>query len=149
MIPHELPTRAEDMFCYGIYVASHVVNRAYTPQLTRLGLTYPQYITLTLLWEKDGQKVSELAEALRMETSTLTPLLKRLETQGYVLRNSDAKDRRAVLINLTDYGRSIQSNAPDITECMVDRTTLSQSELVKLQQLLLRLTEGMAESKIP
>ncbi|MFK7836890.1 MAG: MarR family winged helix-turn-helix transcriptional regulator [Sulfitobacter sp.] len=149
MKPHELPTRAEDMFCYGIYVASHVVNRAYTPHLARLGLTYPQYITLTLLWEKDGQKVSELAEALRMETSTVTPLLKRLETQGYVRRNPDDKDRRAVLINLTDHGRALQRDAPDITACMVDGTTLSQSELKTLQQLLLGLTDGLMQSKLP
>jgi len=147
--PHELPTRAEDMFCYGIYVASHVVNRAYTPHLTRLGLTYPQYITLTLLWEKNGQKVSELAEKLRMETSTLTPLLKRLEAQGYVRRDPDDKDRRAIVITLTDHGRTLQHDAPDITACMVDQTTLSQSELETLQQLLLKLTEGLVESKLP
>jgi len=142
----ELPTRAEDMFCYAIYVASHVVNRAYTPHLNRLGLTYPQYITLTLLWEKDGQKVSELSEALRMETSTLTPLLKRLETQGCVCRNPDDKDRRAVVINLTAHGRALQSKAPDITACMVDGTKLSLSELKTLQRLLLGLTDGLLES---
>ena len=149
MKPHELPTRAEDMFCYGIYVASHVVNRAYRPHLNRLGLTYPQYITLTLLWEQDGQKVSELSDALRMETSTLTPLLKRLETQGYVHRTPDKTDRRVVLINLTARGRALQRDAPDITACMVDGTTLSQAELITLQKLLLGLTDGLAESKVP
>ena len=149
METHELPTRAEDMFCYGIYVASHVINRAYTPHLTRLGLTYPQYITLTLLWERDGQKVSELAAALRMETSTLTPLLKRLETQGYVRRIPDDKDRRAVLIDLTEQGRALQREAPEITACMIDGTTLSQSELTSLQNTLLKLTDGLIESKVP
>lgn len=149
MKPRKLPTRAEDMFCYGIYAASHVVNRAYTPHLTRLGLTYPQYITLTLLWEKDEQKVSELSEALRMETSTLTPLLKRLETLGFVCRNPDDKDRRAVLINLTDHGRALQRDAPDITACMVDGTTLSQSELKTMQHLLFKLTDGLTENKLP
>ena len=147
MKTHELPTRAEDMFCYGIYAASHVVNRAYTPHLTRLGLTYPQYITLTLLWEKDGQKVSELSEALRMETSTLTPLLKRLEAQGYVCRRPDEKDRRAVLINLTDQGRALQRDAPEITACMVEGTNLSHSELKTLQHLLLKLTDGLVKAK--
>ena len=134
------------MFCYGIYAASHVVNRAYTPHLARLGLTYPQYITLTLLWERDGQKVSELAETLRMKTSTLTPLIKRLETQGYVCRTADTKDRRAVLVTLTEHGRQLRHKAPDITACMVSGTTLSQHELETLQDLLLRLTEGVAES---
>lgn len=140
----EMPTRAEDMFCYGIYVASHIVNRAYTPHLTLLGLTYPQYITLTLLWERDGRKVTEIADLLRMETSTVTPLLKRLEALGFVERMQDKKDRRSVLVHLTEHGRALESKAPSITACMVEGTTLSQPELERLQKLLRKLTDGLA-----
>ncbi|MEM1430459.1 MAG: MarR family transcriptional regulator [Pseudomonadota bacterium] len=134
------------MFCYGIYTASHVVNRAYTPHLTRLGLTYPQYITLTLLWERDAQMVTEIAAQLRMTTSTLTPLLKRLETQGLIERCQDTRDRRSVLIRLSPRGRALQNEAPDITACMVDGTTLDGAELHELQRLLAKLSDGLASS---
>lgn len=141
----EIPTRAEDMFCYGIYAASHVVNRAYTPHLKLLGLTYPQYITLTLLWEKDARKVTEIAALLRMETSTVTPLLKRLEALGLVARKQGETDRRSVLVTLSKKGRELQSNAPHITACLVDGTTLSRPELETLQQLLGKLTDALAK----
>lgn len=75
----DIPTRAQDIFCFAFYGATHAINRAYAPILKPLGLTYPQYITLTMLWEQDGQGVGELASQLRMESSTLTPLIKRLE----------------------------------------------------------------------
>ncbi|MEM1314663.1 MAG: MarR family transcriptional regulator [Pseudomonadota bacterium] len=147
MSTDESPTRAEDMFCYGVYAASHVINRAYTPHLARLGLTYPQYITLVLLWERDGQKVTELAEKLRMKTSTLTPLLQRLEAEGLVERRQDEQDRRAVVVNLTPRGRGLQDEAPDITACMVRGTTLSRSELKRLRQLLEKLTTGLSAAQ--
>lgn len=133
------------MFCYGIYTASHVVNRAYTPYLSRLELTYPQYITLTVLWELDGQRVSELADKLRMGTNTLTPLLKRLEVQGLVERDRDTRDSRAIRVNLTPDGKALQSEAPNVTACMVQGTTLSHHELNELQRLLGKLCRGLAE----
>lgn len=105
LFEHEVPTRADDLFCFGIYTASHAVSRAYVPHLKRLGLTYPQYITLTLLWEADRQKVNTLAKALRMETSTLTPLVTRLEGMGLVRREPNAEDRRAIDVVLTPKGR--------------------------------------------
>ncbi len=141
----QLPTRAEDMFCYGIYTASHIVNRAYTPHLTRLGLTYPQYITLTLLWETDSQKVTELAGRLRMATSTLTPLLKRLETQGHVKRTRGKKDSREMYVNLTAKGKALQRETPDITACMVQGTTLKRDELETLQRLLGKICDGLSD----
>ncbi len=143
MKPHLLPTHARDMFCYGIYTASHVINRAYTPHLLRLGLTYPQYITLTLLWEEDGQKVTELAKALSMGSNTLTPLLKRLEALGHIKRQRGETDGREILVTLTDRGRALQSEALDITACMVAGTTLERAELEELQRLLHKLRSGL------
>jgi len=141
----DYPTRAKDMFCYAIYTASHVVNRAYTPHLSQLELTYPQYITLTLLWERDGQKVTELASQLRMWTNTLTPLLKRLEVQGLVMRSRDTRDKRAVTVTLTPRGQALRNEAPSITACMVEGTSLSGEELKELQRLLGKLCEGLVE----
>ncbi|MEX0319175.1 MAG: MarR family winged helix-turn-helix transcriptional regulator [Ruegeria sp.] len=146
MNAHDIPTRAEDLFCFGVYTASHAINRAYSGHLKRLGLTYPQYITLTLLWERDGQKINELAQCLRMETSTLTPLVKRLEALGHVTRNRSDKDGRAVVVNLTKSGRALRDRAPAVTACMIQQTGMTPAELQTLQELLFRLRDGLQAS---
>lgn len=134
------------MFCYGIYTTWHVINQNYAKHLQRLGLTYPQYITLTLLWESDNQKVSDLAEKLRMATSTLTPLIKRLELSGLVHRKKGTKDRRETFVELTGKGKRLQREAPDITACMVEGTSLTPAELSDLQSLLLKLSDNLSDS---
>ncbi len=139
----QIPTRANELFCFGVYTASHAINRAYSPHLKRLGVTYPQYITLTLLWERDGQNINELAQQLGMETSTMTPLIKRLETMGYVTRTRSQSDGRAIDVTLTDQGASLGNEAPGITACMIEDTGLDQAELLRLQDLLLRLRDGL------
>ncbi len=145
----DVPTLAEDLFCYGVYTASHAINRAYIPHLKKLGLTYPQYITLTLLWERDGQKVNELAKRLLMETSTLTPLLKRLEALGHVMRRPGELDAREVLVHLTESGKALSMQAEPITACMIEGTSLSRSELQRLQTLLLKLRDGLRAPQTP
>ena len=89
-----LPDRPEDMICFAVYAASHALNRAYQPLLKTLDLTYPQYIALTVLWENDGQTVGAMGKRLGMESNTLTPLLKRLETAGHVTRARGKDDDR-------------------------------------------------------
>ena len=143
MPPPDLPTTAKDMFCYGVYTASHAINRAYGPHLKALGLTYPQYITLTLLWERAPQKINELARQMGMETSTLTPLVKRLETMGHVTRTRGDQDKREVFVNLTQKGNAVQAQAPAITSCMIANTSLSHHELDQLQSLLIKLRDGL------
>ncbi len=137
MKPHLLPTHARDMFCYGIYTASHVINRAYTPHLLRLGLTYPQYIALTVLWENDQQSVGAMGKRLGMDTNTLTPLLKRLEAAGHIKRRRGTEDERQVFVTLTKKGRALKAEAPEITRCIIGATGL---ELAKLDQLVTTLT---------
>ena len=132
------------MFCYAVYTASHVINRRYIPHLKRLGLTYPQYITLTLLWERDGQKVTELAEKLRMNTSTLTPLLKRLERNGLVAKTRGRRDGREIFATLTPEGRVLQEEAADIIACLVHGTSMTQTELAELQRLLKKLSSNLS-----
>ena len=140
----DLPTKAEDMFCFATYSAAHVINRAYAPLLKPLGLTYPQYITLTLLWELDGQSVGQLSRHLRMESSTLTPLLKRLEKLGHVVRRRGTYDERQVFIHLTDTGRLLKQKAPEITACMVKSTGLEMEDLQMLVTRLHTLSENLA-----
>ena len=137
--------RADEMFCHAVYTASHVINRAYAPMLTELGLTYPQYITLTLLRDKNDQAVGALAAALKMESSTLTPLLKRLETQGNVIRTRGTHDERQVFVRLTPQGRRLLNAAPQITACMIEGTGLQIAELENLVALLGRLSDNLSK----
>lgn len=139
----KVPTRAEDMFCHAVYTSSHLINRAYAPFMRELGITYPQYITLTLLWERDEQSISELAHLLEMETSTMTPLVKRLESLGHVSRIRGKVDERQVFVMLTPTGQSLQERVPNVTQCMIERTSLSQIELEQLQELLAKLRDGL------
>lgn len=139
----DLPTHADDMFCHAVYSTWHVINRSYKPHLAKLGLTYPQYITLTLLWQQDARRVSDLAACLDMETSTLTPLLKRLEAMGHVRRTRSKQDERQVLITLSATGRALQAKAPDVTACMVDDTGLSIEDLNQLVALLHKMRAGL------
>lgn len=141
-----LPTRAAEMFCFGLYTASHGVGRAYMPHLARLGLTYPQYIVLVLLWEENGLKVTDLAGRMQLGTNTVTPLIKRLETMGHVTRLKGDKDGRAVHVHLTASGWAMKDKAPDITACIIGDTGMSLDDLRTLQTLLTRLRAGLSGS---
>lgn len=137
------PKGANDMFCHAIYSTWHVVNRSYKQHLAPLDLTYPQYITLVLLWEKDGRIVTDIASALAMETSTLTPLLKRLEKRGYISRIRNKQDERQVVVSLTNAGKELKRKSASITSCMIDDTKLSEVELEGLIQVLRKLKAGL------
>lgn len=143
----KVPENARDMFCFAVYGATHAINRAYAPLLNPLGLTYPQYITLTLLWEKDGQGVGEIASQLQMESSTLTPLLKRLEVLGHVQRRRGEKDERQVFVQLTDSGKQLKKEARDITRCMITATSMDIPDLEELVARLTELTRNLSEAR--
>ncbi len=143
----DLPEKAQDMFCFAVYGATHAINRTYAPLLKPLGLTYPQYITLTLLWERDGQGVGELAGQLAMESSTLTPLLKRLEKMGHVERRRGKTDERQVFVYLTDSGRSLKSEAHGITSCLIEATGLDVATLDNIVSDLTALSRNLAKDR--
>ena len=103
--------------CFAVYKANHAFNRFYKPVMKTLGVTYPQYITLLALLEKDHQRVSELGERLFLETNTLTPLLKRLEEMGYVARTRSREDERQVIVSLTAEGRDLSDGVIDVQHC--------------------------------
>jgi DNA-binding MarR family transcriptional regulator len=109
-----IPLDLEIFLCFAVYSAGHAFNRVYKPMLEKLRLTYPQYIAMVLLWERDGQTVGELGRKLLLESNTLTPLLKRLETLGNVKRQRDPLDERQVRVNLTDAGRKLRQRASHI-----------------------------------
>jgi MarR family transcriptional regulator, organic hydroperoxide resistance regulator len=122
--PMSVPLDLEIFLCFAIYSANHAFNRVYKPLLEELGLTYPQYIVMVLLWERGGQTVGELGQKLFLESNTLTPLLKRLETLGFINRNRDPADERQVRVHLTEAGRKLRQRALHIPRCILDSTGL-------------------------
>ena len=137
------PPPLSDHVCHSVYAMNLAIQRAYKPALDSLGLTYPQYLVMNLLWARDGQTVSALAEQLDLEPSTLTPMLKRLESTGLVERTRNPEDERQVLIGLTAPGRKLRSSAGCVAQTMLDRSGMDMSELTALntqiQHLLSRL----------
>ncbi|BBV87149.1 MarR family transcriptional regulator [Enterobacter kobei] len=108
------------MLCFSLYSAGHAFTQLYRPMLDKIGLTYPQYLVMVTLWNQDGRTVKELSGILFLESSTLTPLLKRLETAGLITRTRNPKDEREVLIHLTEKGEALKSETSTITRCIVD-----------------------------
>ena len=100
--------RLEQQLCFAVYQVGHAFNRAYRPILAELGLTYPQYLVMLVLWERDGLTVKELGEKLMLDSGTLTPLLKRLDAAGIIRRERDARDERQVRVLLSDMGETMR-----------------------------------------
>ncbi|MFC3181913.1 MarR family winged helix-turn-helix transcriptional regulator [Cypionkella sinensis] len=122
-----------EMICFSLYSATHAMQHAYKPLLEALGLTYPQYLVLVALWAENGQTVGQLGQALQLESNTLTPLLKRMQAQGLVLRARDTKDERQVRVRLTEAGREMQSRAAAIPGCILERSGMTLAALMALR----------------
>ncbi|QKU19996.1 MarR family winged helix-turn-helix transcriptional regulator [Acinetobacter lwoffii] len=104
----------DEQLCFPIYAASNLIVKAYRPFLTPLGLTYPQYLVMLVLWEKECVSVGDLGQILHLDSGTLTPLLKRMETSGLINRSRDPNDERRVFISLKDKGRDLSAEAEKI-----------------------------------
>jgi DNA-binding MarR family transcriptional regulator len=140
--------RLENQVCFPIYAASRLITREYQPLLDELGLTYPQYLVLMVLWERDGLPVNEIGQKLLLNTNTVTPLLKRMEAQGLVARQRSADDERRVIVSLTPQGRALQEQAAAIPARLVaglnadgvDEQALHDM-LAQLQKIIHHLSE--------
>lgn len=108
------PLALHNQLCFALYSASHAMTRTYKPLLDKLGLTYPQYLVMLVLWEQDGVLVKDIGKLLYLDSGTLTPLLKRLESAGLVERKRDKVDERQVRISLTASGRALQEQAQEV-----------------------------------
>ena len=122
----------DNQLCFALYSASLAMTKVYKPLLDELGLTYPQYLAMLVLWERDGLMVSELGDKLTLDSGTLTPLLKRLETSGYVSRIRAVEDERRVYITLTSSGRKLKTRAAKIPACILSASQCSVPELMHL-----------------
>ena len=137
------PLRLSEFLCFTVYSAGHAFNRVYKPLLDQLGLTYPQYLVMVLLWEQDDQTVGSLCEKLFLESSTLTPLLKRLEALGDVKRARDPVDERQVRVRLTDKGRALREKARQIPDCILAASGLEIDGLRRLQSEIVALRSSL------
>ena len=106
--------KLENQLCFRFYTVSRLITQAYGPLLDRLGVTYPQYLVLLVLWEKDAQPVNDIAKRLVLETNTVTPLLKRMEAEGLVRRTRGTTDARQVIVSLTEKSQALKEAARDI-----------------------------------
>ncbi|MCM2472860.1 MarR family transcriptional regulator [Rhizobium sp. CG5] len=126
----------DSFLCFAIYSAGHAFNQLYRPLLDAIGLTYPQYLVMVALWSRDDQTVKDLGKMLFLESSTLTPLIKRLEGAGYLTRSRDPVDERMVRVRLTAEGEALRDKALSIPSCVGEATGLSSAELVALTDQL-------------
>lgn len=133
--------KLENQLCFPFYSVSRLIIRKYQPHLEELGITYPQYLVLLVLWEQDHQTVNRIAQTLYLQTNTITPLLKRLELQGVVERRRSEIDERKILISLTDKGKNMKKQAVQIPYRLMQNVTMSEDKLVSLRDMLKNLIE--------
>ncbi|MGW4673490.1 MarR family winged helix-turn-helix transcriptional regulator [Streptomyces sp. NPDC004324] len=135
----------DDQLCFALYAASRAVTARYRPLLDELGLTYPQYLVMLVLWEQDSITVRDLGNALQLESSTLSPLLKRLEAAGLLRRERRAEDERSVAIRLTDAGARLQEQADSVPLAIGDAMGLTPEQDATAKHLLRLLTANVTE----
>ncbi|CAD7045315.1 MarR family transcriptional regulator [Pseudorhizobium halotolerans] len=143
----EAPARLETQLCFAIYGAAHALTRTYKPLLEPLGLTYPQYLVMLVLWEEDDQSVRAIGDRLGLDSGTLSPLLKRLEQGGLVSRKRDSQDERLVRISLTQKGQDLASQAIDVTRAIAEATQCSLEEMEGLRDRVRALTGRLQEQQ--
>ena len=144
MTEAEDPLVLDNQLCFALYSASLQMTKLYKPLLDKIGLTYPQYVTMLSLWETDGVTVGALGERLFLDSGTLTPLLKRLEAAGLVTRTRNADDERQVLIRLTAKGRGLKQKAQCIPQEIGARGGLTVQEFLILRKTLKKLRAALA-----
>lgn len=135
--------RLDQQICFSLHAAARAFNGVYRTLLKDLGLTYPQYLVMLVLWEHDELPVKKIGERLRLDSGTLSPLLKRLEAAGHVERRRSAEDERSVTVRLTEEGRALREQALAVPRALADSTELSIDDVRDLRARLDRLTAAL------
>ncbi|MCP3474448.1 MarR family transcriptional regulator [Bradyrhizobium sp. CCGUVB1N3] len=137
------PLRLDNQICFAVYSAAHAFNRVYKPLLDRLGLTYPQYLVMLVLWERDGVPLKDIGERLFLDSGTLTPLLKRLEAAQLVRRTRSTEDERQVLIALTPQGQALKDKARSVPQSILAASDCTVPELVAMKNEIVALRDRL------
>jgi DNA-binding MarR family transcriptional regulator len=148
-LTHNKALQLDHQLCFALYSASLAMTKLYKPLLAELGLTYPQYLALLALWERDGLQVSELGARLFLDSGTLTPLLKRLESAGLVRRQRSGDDERRVHIHLTASGQALKARAAQVPGCVLEATQCSLGDVVELTQRVQALRDRLTRPAEP
>ena len=138
----------ENQLCFPLYAASRMTTKIYAPLLNTLGLTYPQYLAMLVLWQHGEQTVNQIGNRLYLESNTLTPLLKRLEQKGLITRRRSPKDERSVLVQLTEPGAQLKNKAKEIPKTIIESfndSRLTEPEVLQFQKTLFKLVEILSE----
>ena len=146
--------KLDNQLCFRLYTASRLISQAYHPLLSEYGLTYPQYLVLLVLWEKDAQPVNDIAKRLFLETNTVTPLLQRMEKEGFLTRSRGKKDARQMIVNLTEVGKSLKgklTNVPRTIASSVLCNSITEETIpglfCMLDDIIHRLSEPVSVDK--
>ncbi|HUN97693.1 MAG TPA: MarR family transcriptional regulator [Bradyrhizobium sp.] len=142
-IAADQPLRLDNQICFAIYSASHAFNRVYKPLLDELGLTYPQYLVMLVLWERDGVPLKDIGEQLFLDSGTLTPLLKRLEAAQLIKRSRSTEDERQVLIALTPRGQALKEKARAVPQSILAASACSVAELSAMKNEIIALRDRL------
>ena len=135
--------RLDNQICFAVYSAAHAFNRVYKPLLDRLGLTYPQYLVMLVLWERDNVPLKTIGERLFLDSGTLTPLLKRLEAAELIKRTRSKEDERQVLIELTAEGEALREKAKSVPQSILAASACSVGELVGMKDEIVALRDRL------
>jgi len=137
------PLKLDNQICFAIYSAAHAFNRVYKPLLDQLGLTYPQYLVMLVLWERDGVPLKDIGERLFLDSGTLTPLLKRLEAAQLIKRSRSTEDERQVLIALTSRGQALKEKARAVPPSILAASACSVAELSAMKNEIIALRDRL------
>ncbi len=139
------PLPLDAQLCFSLYSTTIAINRLYKPMLDSLGVTYPQYLVLSTLWEEEGQTISAIADRLALEPSTITPLMKRLEAAGFVSRQRNPEDERQVQVFLTAKGKGLRRQTTCLTDALLAGSKLSVPEMIALNEQIRTLRAALVD----
>jgi DNA-binding MarR family transcriptional regulator len=131
----------QEQLCFPIYATSRMITRLYQPHLDAIDLTYPQYLTMLVLWEKDNLKIGDLGDRIYLKTNTLTPLLKKLEAKKMIVRERSKEDERSVIISLTQKGKDLKQKASVIPLRLLESLDMTKEELIQMRTLMWKMLD--------
>ena len=145
-VEYEFPLPLDRQLGFGLYSAFMAVSRTYKPWLDQLGLTYPQYLVMCVLWENDEQTIGSIASRLDLEPSTITPLVKRLEQAGHVVRRRNPQDERQVNVTLTKEGRAVRAKTKTLADALYGKSGMTPSQVADLNKRVTALRDAFRAS---
>lgn len=145
-MPQTRTVPLDNQLCFSLYSTTIAINRTYKPLLDELGITYPQYLVLSTLWEGDGRTISAIAARLALEPSMITPLVKRLEKGGFVSRRRNREDEREVRVHLTGKGKGLRNEAGCLNDRLLERSGLTVDQIIALNEQVQALRAALTRS---